>query len=93
MVPHSRYQTRPSAAGTGLASGACVLSGDRKACAECFNWAVQEDSLEKKDGDGSEDGIRRYEERVSPRTVKSSTEVRNLKRAFFDLIGAMFIYH
>jgi hypothetical protein len=39
MVLHSRYQTRPSAAGAELASGVCVLSGDRKARAERFNWS------------------------------------------------------
>ncbi len=80
MLLYSRYQTRPGAADTVLAGGACVLGGGRNTRPESFYWSRREDNLEKEDEDGSENGIRWYEERVCPhtvQTVRNSTTLRS----------------
>ena len=87
MVLYSGYQTRLSDAGTGLASGVCILrvSGGRKARAECLYWSRRKNSLEKEYDDGSDNGIRGYEEGVCPQTVKRSIELSEIKCLFrFD---------
>lgn len=46
MVLDSRHQTRPSTAGSGLVSGACVFSSGKNARAKPFKRPKREGSLE-----------------------------------------------